>query len=79
MTAAMAAVLAAGGDLPQALRTGAAAGALNVTRRGLGSGDADAIANLARLIRLNRSPSHEEDVVSERHMTVGELAEGAQP
>ena len=53
MTAAIATVVATGGDLPAAVQTGAAAGALNVTRHGLGTGNADAIARLARLVRLN--------------------------
>ncbi len=38
MTAGVAAMLAQGGDLREAVRTGAAAGALNVTRHGLGTG-----------------------------------------
>lgn len=53
MTAGVAAVLARGGDLPTAVRTGAAAGALNVTRHGLGTGRADAIAALVERVRLN--------------------------
>lgn len=54
MTAGVAAVLARGGDLRDAVLTGAAAGALNVTRHGLGSGRADAIAELVKRIRINR-------------------------
>ena len=46
LTAGIAAVLAKGGDLTDAVRTGTAAGAINVTRHGLGSGRADAIAEL---------------------------------
>jgi 1-phosphofructokinase len=46
MTAGVAAVLARGGDLTDAVRTGAAAGAHNVTRHGLGTGRAEAIAAL---------------------------------
>jgi 1-phosphofructokinase len=53
MTAGVAAVLARGGDLTDAVRTGAAAGALNVTRHGLGSGRADAIAELVKRVRIN--------------------------
>ncbi|MDR7326845.1 MULTISPECIES: 1-phosphofructokinase family hexose kinase [Catenuloplanes] len=52
MTAGIASVLARGGDIEEALRTGAAAGALNVTRRGLGTGDAEAIAELIGRVRL---------------------------
>ncbi len=53
MTAGVAAVLARGGDLIDAVRTGAAAGALNVTRHGLGSGRADAIAELVKRVRID--------------------------
>jgi 1-phosphofructokinase len=52
MTAGVVAVLSQGGDLQEAVRTGAAAGALNVTRHGLGTGRADAIAELVKLIEL---------------------------
>ena len=53
MTAGVSAVLARGGDLTDAVRTGAAAGALNVTRHGLGSGRADAIAELVKRVRID--------------------------
>lgn len=52
MTAGVAAVLARGGDLALAVRTGAAAGAINVTRHGLGTGRADAIGALIDHVRL---------------------------
>ncbi|GIG90293.1 1-phosphofructokinase [Plantactinospora endophytica] len=52
MTAGVAAILAQGGDLRLAVRTGAAAGALNVTRHGLGTGRPDAIAGLVDRVRL---------------------------
>jgi 1-phosphofructokinase len=52
MSAGVAAVLALGGDLDEAVRTGAAAGALNVTRHGLGTGRADAIQELLSRVRL---------------------------
>jgi len=52
MTAGVAAILARGGDLATAVRTGAAAGALNVTRHGLGTGRADAIHSLVDRVRL---------------------------
>lgn len=52
MTAAAATVLARGGDLHEAVRTGAAAGALNVTRHGLGTGRQEAITELATRVRL---------------------------
>ncbi|XTZ16376.1 1-phosphofructokinase family hexose kinase [Micromonospora echinospora] len=52
MTAGIAAVLAQGGDLDEAVRTGAAAGALNVTRHGLGTGRAEAVRELVGRVRL---------------------------
>jgi 1-phosphofructokinase len=52
MTAGVAATLAQGGDLHLAVRTGAAAGALNVTRHGLGSGHADAVRVLTDRVEL---------------------------
>ena len=52
MTAGAATVLARGGDLREALRTGAAAGALNVTRHGLGTGHRDAITELSTRVDL---------------------------
>jgi 1-phosphofructokinase len=53
MTAGLAAVLARGDDLEEAVRTGAAAGALNATRHGLGTGRADAIDELIGRVRLH--------------------------
>jgi 1-phosphofructokinase len=52
MTAGLAAGLALGMDTAAALRLGAAAGALNVTRRGLASGDRTAIERLAGHVEL---------------------------
>jgi len=51
-TAGVAATLAQGGDLELAVRTGAAAGALNVTRHGLGTGHVDAVRVLTDRVRL---------------------------
>lgn len=53
MTAGVSAVLAQGGDLITAVRTGAAAGAYNVTRHGLGSGRAATIAKLMEHVQLH--------------------------
>lgn len=52
MTGAIAASLAAGESIQTAVVLGASAGANNVTRHGLGSGDADSIRRLAPLIEL---------------------------
>ncbi|WP_305785237.1 1-phosphofructokinase family hexose kinase [Symbioplanes lichenis] len=52
MTAGVAAVLARGGDMEEALRTGAAAGALNVTRHGLGTGRGEAVEQLIKRVEL---------------------------
>lgn len=54
MTAGAASVLVKGGSLQDAVRTGAAAGAMNVTRHGLGTGRAEAIAELIGHVRLDR-------------------------
>ncbi|ERG64856.1 hypothetical protein L332_10430 [Agrococcus pavilionensis RW1] len=61
-TAAVAAVLAEGGSHADAIRLGAAAGAVNATRRGLGTGDADAIRAIAARVELQPiEPEQEED------------------
>lgn len=52
MTAAVAAALNLGAELTDAVRLGAAAGALNVTRAGLGTGDGGAARELAGLVEL---------------------------
>ena len=52
MTAGLAAGLARGFDLPAALRLGAAAAGLNVTRRGLATGERREIERLAEHIEL---------------------------
>jgi 1-phosphofructokinase len=52
MSGAVAAVLARDGSAEDAVRTGAAAGALNVTRSGLGTGRAEAVRELVRRVRL---------------------------
>ena len=52
MTAGIAASLALGRDPAAALRLGTAAGALNVTRRGLATGERDEIERLAEHVEL---------------------------
>lgn len=52
LTAGAVAVLAGGGDLALAVRTGAAAGALNVTRHGLGTANVDAVREMIDRIEL---------------------------
>ena len=52
MTAGIAVALGAGSDPIEALRFGAAAGALNVTRHGLANGDRAGIASLAEQIEI---------------------------
>jgi 1-phosphofructokinase len=53
MTAGLAASLARGESLPTALRVGAACGALNVVRSGLGTGGRTAVAALAKRIEIH--------------------------
>jgi 1-phosphofructokinase len=55
MTAGIAAAFAQGEDIEAALRLGAAAGALNVTRHGLGSGSGDAVRKLAGRVEITRA------------------------
>lgn len=52
LTAGVAAGMVRGESARTAIVTGAAAGALNVTRHGLGTGDADAIARLRESVRV---------------------------
>jgi 1-phosphofructokinase len=54
MTAGMVATLARGESAVDALRTGAACGALNVVRSGLGTGNAEAVAAIAERVELVR-------------------------
>lgn len=53
LTAGVAATLAAGGTIEEAVAMGAAAGALNVTRHGLGTGEAETVRTLRRLVRMH--------------------------
>ncbi|MFI2268521.1 1-phosphofructokinase family hexose kinase [Micromonospora aurantiaca (nom. illeg.)] len=61
MTAGVAAVLARGGDMREALHVGAAAGALNVTRHGLGTGRAEAVRELTGRVRLTSLDGGDDD------------------
>ncbi|MCZ7418340.1 PfkB family carbohydrate kinase [Verrucosispora sp. WMMA2121] len=72
MTAGVAAVVARGGDVRTAIRTGAAAGALNVTRHGLGTGRLDSINGLVDRVRLEPAGSRPQE-----RTTPDELAQRA--
>ncbi|WP_422734847.1 1-phosphofructokinase family hexose kinase [Micromonospora sp. WMMD558] len=72
MTAGVAAVVARGGDIRTAVRTGAAAGALNVTRHGLGTGRLDSIRGLVERVRLVPAGSRQQE-----RTTPDELADRA--
>lgn len=52
MTAAISAGLALGKTIEESLKLGAAAGALNVTRHGLGSGRRESVESLAKRVKL---------------------------
>jgi 1-phosphofructokinase len=54
LSAGVAATLASGGELAEGLRVGAAAGALNVTRRGLATGSNEEIRRLARHVAVEQ-------------------------
>lgn len=58
LTAGVAAAIAAGETARTAVTLGAAAGALNVTRHGLGTGDAAAIAALRRAVVVRDAAGH---------------------
>lgn len=53
LTAGVAATLASGGTIEEAVAMGAAAGALNVTRHGLGTGEAETVRTLRQLVRMH--------------------------
>jgi 1-phosphofructokinase len=52
MTAGISAGLALGMSLEDAVKLGAAAGAVNVTRHGLGSGGGEAVRELSKRVEL---------------------------
>ena len=57
LTAGVAAMLADGGTVEDAVALGAAAGALNVTRHGRGTGEAAAVRKLRELVEVHRIES----------------------
>jgi len=57
LTAGVAATLASGGSIEEAVCLGAAAGALNVTRHGLGTGQAETVRKLCERVRLQPAES----------------------
>ncbi len=64
LTAGVAATLASGGTMQDAVTVGAAAGALNVTRHGLGTGDADAISAMRDLVTVRTVGADADDALS---------------
>lgn len=54
LTAGVASVMAVGGDIKDAVTLGSAAGALNVTRHGLGSGNRETVHRLRQLVKVQR-------------------------
>jgi 1-phosphofructokinase len=83
MTAAIVASLTRDESVADAIRTGAAAGALNVTRRGLGSGQREAIMELRERVRLQpmRATGASSGVWEGSHLqaTPDQLAERIRP
>lgn len=75
LTAGVAATLASGGTIEEAVMIGAAAGALNVTRHGLGTGDLEAITAMRELVTIRTLGGEAEGAVS---LSPDELAGQAQ-
>lgn len=75
LTAGVAATLAAGGSMREAVVLGTAAGALNVTRHGLGTGEEGAIRNLTKLVTVSAYRGDEQ--APEQRMSPDELAQKA--
>ncbi|HCT79654.1 MAG TPA: phosphofructokinase [Micromonosporaceae bacterium] len=78
MTAGVTATMAQGGDLRTAIKIGGAAGAVNVTRHGLGTGRASVVGELmekVELAPLDASAAQEEGPVTE--VTPDQLADEA--
>ena len=64
LTAGVAASLARGSTVREAITLGAAAGALNVTRHGLGTGDAETIEKLRELVTVTEHSADHVETVS---------------
>ncbi|GAB3278324.1 1-phosphofructokinase family hexose kinase [Microbacterium lacusdiani] len=81
LTAGVCAGLAAGEPLREAILTGAAAGALNVTRHGLGTGEQETIARLRDSVRVRtlRGPSADDSDDSHGRVSPDGLAALAEP
>lgn len=81
LTAGVCAGLAAGQPLREAISTGAAAGALNVTRHGLGTGEQETIARLRESVRIRtlRGPSTDDVDDSHGRVSPDGLAALAEP
>jgi 1-phosphofructokinase len=75
ITAALAVGLARGDQLGDALRLGAAAGALNVTRRGLASVEPDHADRLSRRVGLRRIDGRGAPAGAEGAAVEGEIVE----
>jgi 1-phosphofructokinase len=73
LTAGVSAALAGGSSIQDAITLGAAAGALNVTRHGLGTGDPDAIQKLRKRVTVHQYGDDEPSVA----VTLDQLAAGA--
>ncbi|MBB5787901.1 1-phosphofructokinase family hexose kinase [Jiangella mangrovi] len=81
LTAGVTATLARGGDVEDAIRLGAAAGMLNVTRHGLGTGDVEAVLKLRELVTVERLEPGADDTGAagrEAKVTPRDLAERTQ-
>lgn len=80
-TAGLCAALAQGQSIRDAVVMGAAAGALNVTRHGLGTGDAEAIAQLAKAVEVRPIDGEAEwrSQDPSGHVSPDELAGMAEP
>jgi 1-phosphofructokinase len=74
LTAGVAATLAAGGSIEEAVTLGAAAGALNVTRHGLGTGEAETV----RMLRSRVSLQPVEDRADSESLSPEQLARRVQ-